>query len=253
MTFSSSERNLEEYLESYNSLPFEIHQESFRRNALLGFLNSEKFDVATEIGCGRASIFEFWTPSEKCQTIEPISTFLELAKNRIKHPEIWSSFQARAEDVSPSRDLVRSDVTILSSILHEVEDPSKLLKAAIRLTNPGGLLVVIVTNKNSLHRILGVHLGLQESLNEKTSTEIEMQQSHGAYSIDELTRELIQNGLKVLSVSSFFPKLFSHRQMNDFLQNSTISLEFLKSMESLSDSLPGLGSEIIAVARVPNG
>jgi ubiquinone/menaquinone biosynthesis C-methylase UbiE len=252
MVFGASERNLGEYLESYNSLPFEIYQETFRRNALIEFLNSEKFGVATEIGCGRASIFEFWTPLRKSQTVEPISAFLDQAKNRVKQPEIWIGLHARAEDVSPIKDLEKSDVTILSSILHEVEDSSKFLKACIEITKPGGVVVVIVTNKDSIHRILGVRLGYQESLNHKTSTEIQMQQSHGAYSMNELTDELNRNGLNVISISSFFPKLFSHQQMSDFLKNSIISLDFLESMDALSNSLPGLGSEIIAVARVPN-
>jgi hypothetical protein len=252
MASSPSERNLREYLDSYNSLPFEIHQESFRRKALLKFLNSEDCNVATEIGCGRASIFEFWTPTAKSQTIEPIGVLLDHAKEKLQNPGIWRGFNARAEDMALSNELEKSDITILSSILHEVEDPIELLSASIALTRPGGLLAVIVTNQNSLHRILGVQLGFQDSLNQKTSTEIEMQQSHGAYSISELADELQQIGLRVLTIKTFFPKLFSHRQMSDFLESSYISLDFLQSMEALSDSLPGLGSEILAIAQVPN-
>jgi hypothetical protein len=251
MTNGGFERNLESYLESYQALPFEIHQEHFRRNTLLKFLASNSFGVATEIGCGRSSIFESWSPEYKSQTVEPIPVLLDEAKTRIKRPEIWKGYCARTEEVSEENALIKSDITILSSILHEVEDPSHLLNAAIRLTKPGGILAVIVTNKESLHRILGVRLGFQAELNQKTLTEIRMQQAHGAYSIPELTEELTEHGLEVIKTETFFPKLFSHIQMQRFLDESLITIEFLKSMEALSDSLPGLGSEILAVSRVP--
>lgn len=251
MMDGSFERDLGSYLDSYNSLPFEIHQEFFRRNALLELLASIDFGVATEIGCGRSSIFEFWSPKLKSQTVEPIGLLLDEAKARIRRPEIWTGYCARAEEVSYENTLIESDITIMSSILHEVEDPSRLLNAAIKFTKPGGILVVIVTNKESLHRILGVHLGFQAGLNQKTLTEIRMQQAHGAYSISELTKELLEHGLEVINIKTFFPKLFSHVQMQEFLDESLITFEFLKSMEALSDSLPGLGSEILAVSRVP--
>jgi len=251
MVGSPFERDLAAYLESYKSLPFEIYQESFRRIALLKFLISKEFGVATEIGCGRSSIFESWSPKIKSQTIEPIGLLLDEAKVRIQSPDMWTGYCARAEDVSNNHELTKSDITIMSSILHEVENPSQMLIAAIALTKPGGLLAVIVTNKDSLHRILGVRLGYQAELNQKTSTEIRMQQAHGAYSMTELTEELQNHGLNIIKSETFFPKLFSHKQMQDFLDNSLISFEFLKSMQALSDSLPGLGSEILAVSQVP--
>jgi SAM-dependent methyltransferase len=247
------ERDLNAYLESYETLPFESHQEFFRRNALLKLLTSNEFGVATEIGCGRSSIFESWSPNLKSQTVEPIGLLLDGAKARLQCPEIWTGYCARAEDVSSTNTLAKSDITILSSILHEVEDPAELLNAAIGLTKPGGILAIIVTNKDSIHRILGVHLGFQAHLNQKTSTETRMQQTHGAYSISELTEELQGHGLEVIKTETFFPKLFAHKQMQEFLDDSLISFDFLKSMEALSDSLPGLGSEILAVSRVPIG
>ena len=251
MTKVPSERDLGSYLESYQALPFEIHQEHFRRNALLKLLTSKDFGIATEIGCGRSSIFESWAPALRSQTVEPIRLLLDEAKVRIQRPEIWEGYCARAEEVSYENALAKSDITIMSSILHEVEDPSQLLNAAIGLTKPGGILAVIVTNKESLHRILGVRLGFQAELNQKTTTEIRMQQAHGAYSIDELAKELQEHGLEVIKTETFFPKMFSHMQMQRFLDESLITFEFLKSMEALSDSLPGLGSEILAVSRVP--
>jgi hypothetical protein len=242
-------RDLDSYLESYNSLPFEFYQENFRRNAVLTILESADFSVATEIGCGRSSIFEYWSPSERAQTIEPIQQLLKEASLKILEPTKWSGFNLKAEDAQTRSELIKSDVTILSSILHEVENPARLLREAASLTKTGGLLVIVVTNKFSLHRIIGVELGLQKSLDQKTCTEIKMQQSHGAYSTNQLRIEVENSGLKLLKIETIFPKLFSHRQMQEFLEDSTIDLNFLNCMERLSNFLPGLGSEILAIAE----
>jgi hypothetical protein len=243
-----NKRDLDLYLDSYNSLPFEDIQEVYRRKSLIKFLEEKSFDIATEIGCGRTSLFEFWHPAELAQTIEPISNLVENAKKSISPDINWIGINARAEDAMENHKIEQADVTILSSILHEVENPSELLNTAKLLTKKGGQIFIIVTNKNSLHRILGVHLGVLGSLDAKTSTEILMQQSHGAYSETELHKEVKDAGLRLLSMHSLFPKLFSHNQMSKLIKTQVISIDFLDTLESLSDYLPGLGSELLAIA-----
>ncbi len=246
-------RNLEQYLESYESLPFEVIQEHFRRKSLIEFLLLSNFSTATEIGCGRSSLFEHWLPSGRAQTLEPISALLDEAKTKMVGNSIWFGFESRVEDALKLDTLQLSDVTIVSSLLHEVEDPKKLLASVTAITNPGGLIVVIVTNKHSLHRILGVHLGLLTSLDEKTNTEIHMQQSRGAYSRNELVDEIVSANLEVIQVKTIFPKLFSHRQMSDLLEKKVISSEFLETMDALAPELQDFGSELFVVAKRKHG
>jgi len=244
-----SKRDLEKYLETYESLPFEVIQEHFRRKSLIEFLARSTFRIATEIGCGRSSLYEHWLPSERAQTFEPIPTLLNDTKEKMFGNSIWSGFESRVEDAFNLEGLHPSDVTIVSSLLHEVEDPQKLLSSIKEITSPGGMIIVIVTNKYSLHRILGVHLGLLSSLDEKTKTEFHLQQSHGAYSREELVDEIESADLEVIEVKTIFPKLFSHRQMSDLLERTVISFEFLETMSALAPELSEFGSELFVVAR----
>ncbi len=250
MSGTKNKRDLRNYLSSYEELPFEKHQEEYRRRALIKKLSEYNFQIASEVGCGRNSLFEFWQPAKLAQTIEPIPEFLNLAESSLKDLKLnWKSFLGRAEDSRKFSNLEPSNVTILSSILHEVENPQELLSSCLEITLPGGYLVVIVTNKHSIHRLLGVHYGFQESTNSKTQTEIEMQQSHGAYSVNELKDELELAGLEVISMDTIFPKLFPHSQMANLIASGVITEDFLKSMEDLAFWLPEVGSEILAVAR----
>jgi ubiquinone/menaquinone biosynthesis C-methylase UbiE len=251
MSAANNKRDLKNYFSSYEGLPFEKHQEEFRRRALIKKLSEYNFQTASEIGCGRNSLFEFWQPAHLAQTIEPIPEFLNMAESSLEKKKVnWRAFLGRAEDFHNFSNLQLSDITILSSILHEVENPQEFLSSCMKITLPGGYLVVIVTNKHSIHRLLGVHYGFQESTNSKTQTEIEMQQSHGAYSMNELRDEMELAGLEVISMETIFPKLFPHSQMATLIASGVITEDFLKSMEDLAFWLPEIGSEILAVARI---
>ena len=92
MSVNESKRNLEQYLETYESLPFEIIQEHFRRKSLIEFLVLSNFSTATEIGCGRSSLFEHWLPSGRAQTLEPIPALLDEAKAKMVENLIWFGF-----------------------------------------------------------------------------------------------------------------------------------------------------------------
>jgi SAM-dependent methyltransferase len=244
-------RNLFAYLDSYRDLPFETVQEMYRRRSLINFLDKGNYRVATEIGCGRSSLFEFWSPAQLAQTIEPLAPLLDSVNGKTIPGVEWRGFNCRAEEAATNPLIAKSDLTILSGILHEVENPQELLSSMREITKPDGLMVIIVTNKLSLHRILGVHRGILESLDSKTHTEIKMQQRHGAYSHEELSAELKDAKLELIEMRSLFPKLFAHEQMGRLLESKKISMEFLDVMEGLSSELIEFGSELFAIARRP--
>jgi len=223
----------------------------YRRRSLIDFLLKDDYPIATEIGCGRSSLFEFWSPTQLAQTIEPLAPLLNNVTGKTLPGVEWHGFQCRAEEAAANPLIVKSDLTILSGILHEVENPQELLRSTRDITKPNGLIIVIVTNKLSLHRILGVHRGILQSLDSKTETEIKMQQRHGAYSREELSIELKDAKLELIHISSLFPKLFSHEQMSQLLENKQISMEFLDVMAGLSTELSEFGSELFAIARRP--
>lgn len=251
MSNQNSQRNLSAYLDSYRDLPFEAIQETYRRKSLIEFLDEADFSIATEIGCGRSSLFEYWSPTQLAQTIEPLAPLLDNVNGRTLPGAQWNGFNCRAEEAAKNPLIAKADITILSGILHEVENPQELLSSIREITKPGGLVVVIVTNKLSLHRILGVHRGILESLDSKTQTELKMQQRHGAYSHDELSLELTEAKLNLIQMRSIFPKLFAHEQMSRLLESKQISMEFLDVMGGLSSELTEFGSELFAIARRP--
>ena len=243
-------RDLEKYHNDYNDLPFEPYQEIFRRRNLIRSLSGIDAEVILEIGCGRSSLFSEYEPPQKAIVVEPISDLLAMAKSGVSNPNVKFFGGLLSEFVS-SQDLETVDVAIASSLLHEMGDPQAFLSDCMRILRPGGLFFAIVTNRNSIHRILGVAAGLQHDINSPTSTEKLMQQLKGAYSSETLSDELQRAGFKVESCNSIFPKILPHALMQRALDEEFINFDFLEKMDALMPLLSDFGSELLIRARKP--
>jgi SAM-dependent methyltransferase len=251
MSNSVPQRDLGNYLNAYKALPFEEVQESLRRSWVANWLESSSPSSIAEVGCGRESIFQTYFPAERSVIIEPIQEFLDLAMAKIVVSKAIQTHCTTLEEYSVRSEAEQFDVTLLSSILHEVDNPALFLKSAAQITRPGGSIIIVVTNKLSIHRILGVHMGLLRDLNEKTQTELQMQQSTGAFSAEELKDLAGSLGLSVKRHLSFAPKLFSHAQMQELIDRGVIDSSFPASMDRLSGHLPLFGSELLMELSVP--
>ena len=243
-------RDLIKYHNDYNELPFEPYQEIFRRRNLIRSLSGFDADVILEIGCGRNSLFSEYEPPRSAIVVEPISELLGIAKDAVTNPNVRFFSGLLSEFVS-TQDPETVDIAIASSLLHEMADPQSFLSDCLKILKPGGLLIAIVTNKNSIHRILGVAAGLQQDINSPTRTEVLMQQLKGAYSSETLSSELKAAGFKVESCNSIFPKLLPHALMQRALDEEIINFDFLEKMDALMPLLSDFGSELLIQARKP--
>jgi len=243
-----TKRDLHRYRERYSSLEFERIQEAFRRKKLLGIMLGHDGDRAIEVGCGEKSIFFDWLPKEYAVVVEPIREMAEIGLQGLEFQsgmtlEFVNGF---FEDFN-SNDGRLFDTVILSSVLHEMNDPNVVLRKAFTLLRPGGAVFIVVTNQNSIHRLIGLSMGLLADLNERTQTEIEMQQT-SAYTVESIQGLAVSAGFEIEHISTGFPKLLTHKQMKAALELSVIDLKFLNQIYDLGEFLPSNGSEIFVKA-----
>ena len=242
-------RDLEDYSRQYHSIPFERKQELFRRKALGEALSGKTFASALEIGCGfQSSLTE--VDFQQGVVIEPIPECI--AASRKKLPEALKGkvnfHEGLAEEVLSSYvGQLEFDLVLAMSILHEVPEPELLLRSISSVMGKKSILVFSVTNKDSIHRILGRHLNIISDSG-RTLMEDTMQQKTGAMSQLEISVLLERNNYKVLHLSTFFPKLLPHAAMQELLDQGTINEGFLENMFALGQELSTFGSEILCIA-----
>jgi 2-polyprenyl-3-methyl-5-hydroxy-6-metoxy-1,4-benzoquinol methylase len=111
-----------------------------------------------EMGCGDGQwtgpiIQKFGSTS----VVDASAKLLDAARNNFGSKII--SHQSYFEDFKPSQ---KWDTVLCTYVLEHVVDPVQVLKSCYQWLKPGGQLVVAVPNSSSLHRRLGVVMGLQK-------------------------------------------------------------------------------------------
>ena len=251
MSNVDDDRNLGSYQESYHDFPFEPTQEFYRRKNLLFWLEDKgNLGNVLEVGTGRSSIFNHLESFLRGTVIEPIDDFLKVAKKDLSNKDNLDFFLGTFGEFVLQPKVSGFNTVIVSSLLHELTHPNEFLHELKQMIEPRSSVFFIVSNRFSVHRILGVHLGVQKNLMEKTQTQIAMQQFSGSFSPNELTSILNKNGFEVKRLKSFFIKPLPHKQMQNLLDRGLITHDFLDTLDRISDHLPDLGSELIVEAKL---
>lgn len=142
------------------------------------------------------------------------------------------------EEFEPTR---RYDTIVMSHVLEHVADPVGVLRRAVGWLAPNGRILAIVPNADSLHRRLGVKLGLLEWEGQLNEQDIAIGHRR-VYTREELDRDIRAAGLSTVAKGGIFLKLLSNSQMTSFEDDRLID-----GMFELGKDLPQLCSEIFSV------
>jgi len=138
----------------------------------------------------------------------------------------------------------RFDLVLLSFILEHVADPVQVAAKALTFVKPGGAMLVMVPNARSLHRRVGVALGVLSKVDDFSEEDI--RQGHRrVYTEERLCDELKQAGAIVETSGTFFIKPLSNPQM------AQLGAKVADAFFEVSRDLPGLGSMIFVKCTPP--
>jgi SAM-dependent methyltransferase len=241
-------RDIESYSRSYRELPFEATQARYRRRVVLQQVAEFRPASLLEVGCGLRPLFTDLGPAIRIVLVEPSVEFAsnarELAGGREGLTVVESFLEQAPAELHPGG----FDVIVLSGLLHEVDDPQRLLQALRPHCHANSVVHVNVPNAHSLHRLLAVEMGLIEDPFELSSTQKQMQQ-HSTFDLDSLAELLRQQGFEIRSSGSYFIKPFTHAQMQDLCDRGFLTEAHLEGLFRLSRRMPKFGSEIYINAR----
>jgi trans-aconitate methyltransferase len=130
-------------------------------------------------------------------------------------------------------------------VLEHVDEPGALLEHLISWLQPGGVFVAVTPNAGSIHRMLGVAMGLQEHLDDLSERD-HLVGHQRVYDLAGLRDELSSAGLEVVSDFGYFVKPLANSQMLGWHR------EVLDGLNAISDDVPtDLLANIGVVARRP--
>lgn len=132
---------------------------------------------------------------------------------------------------------MRFDYIIMGSLLHEVDDPQKLLGAVKSVCNKDTVVHINVSNASYIHRLLAKAMGIIADVHERSELQKTMQR-RCAYDLGELKEEVRKAGFRIIETGGEFVKFFTHEQMQRMLDEEIIDMRMLDGMYALGEIFP---------------
>jgi SAM-dependent methyltransferase len=151
--------------------------------------------------------------------------------------QVISDFQASGS-VPPTVHLVNElfeeytprhpvDAIEMGFVLEHVADPRAILRRYAQFLRPGGLLVVVVPNARSLHRLLGWHAGLLDDL--YRLGEADLQLGHRRYfDLPSITALVAESGLRIERTEGVFLKCLTTAQLESLSLKDEVRRAFFE-------------------------
>ena len=240
-------RDLDKYQSDYVNLAFEPHQVRYRKRTTVKSLRRHHARRILEVGCGLDPIFMHYTDFETLDIIEPTKAFFQAAEQAAKGVANVRLHAGTLETEAHKLTDPGFDFILVSSLLHEVENPRELLSLARSLCGERTIVHLVVPNARSLHRLLAVEMGLIDSIFTRSMNQQTMQQ-HGTFDLQSLSDLIESCDLSVVESGTFFIKPFAHAQMAELLEQGFLTSQMLEGLYLLTKYLPEFGSEIFVNA-----
>lgn len=193
------QRDINKYANDYlthmsNEDNFEAFMVESRRAKVLNFLCKYKPKRILEIGCGLDSIFNYYDDYDFFCVIEPSNTFAKKAINdkKIRQNKNIEVIQDFFEYKSTELNNMQFDFIICSSVLHEVNEPKKLINHILKTCNKDTIVHINVPNSQSFHLLWAYESGLIKNIGDLTPRAIKLQQ-HTTFNLDSLIA-FVQDG-----------------------------------------------------------
>lgn len=249
-------RDIESYACNYKKDDFENSvQVKFRRKKVKEIIKKYLPRNILEIGCGMEPIFKHinMDAMNKVTIIEPAKEFSEYAiQNAVmmgmktKVEVISETFENGYKELSDVYDMI-----LCSGLLHEVEEPRRLLECIRMVCAENTVLHVNVPNAYSLHRLLAYEMGIIADIHELSQRNQKFQQ-FSVFDIQSLEALIVECGFYVLDKGSYFCKPFTHYQMLKMQNTGVLNEQILNGLDDLVKYMPEYGSEIYVNAMIKN-
>jgi len=190
-----------------------------------------------EMGCATGELTSLLVNhAERYDVVEGSSRNVEVTRSRVPEAtyfcELWENF------APPER---YSDV-VLNCALEHVEDPVQTLSRARGWLEEGGVIHVVVPNADSIHRLVGVEMGIIEDRKSLSDSDVRIGHRR-VYDLDGLLADLRAAGLEPVHWQGIFLKVVSNRQMLDW------DPALIHALHAVGQRFPNHCAELYAVAK----
>ena len=191
-----------------------------------------------ELGCATGELASLLAPLRaEYVIVEGSHHNVALAKARVPDATFVCALWEDYEPIGSFTDVV------LCNALEHFAEPVELFQRVAQWLAPGGRVHIVVPNGLSLHRLIGVELGLQPDPIVLTADDVAQGHCRN-YTLDALLNDVRAGGLGVLAWEPIFLKVLPNRAMLDW------SWDTIQAMHRVARRLPEHAAELYIVATI---
>lgn len=237
-----------QFYKDYVENDFEVILTKYRKKTIKKILEKYATNTMLEIGCGMEPFFLEYENFDNMYVVEPSSILFESALNYSKGKENIKCINNFLENTISELKDIYFDCILLVGLIHEVEDPVKLVGCVRGLCNEKTTVIVTTNNPNSLHLTLAYESGLIPHLG-GLSDKAKQFQRHNTYTMSQMKDLLESEKFTIIDEGSYFIKPFSHAQMKRLLDEKIISMDVIDGLDKMIKYMPEFGAENYCVCK----
>lgn len=229
-----TDKKLDSYLGSYTKFNDWLIRRRYERLEEF-FIGESCLEMGIAEGAGLERLLDRFN---SVTVIDGSEEAISTVKNRFKNTSLVA-VQSYFEDMEFGTK--KFDTLLMAHILEHVDDPQVVLNKAKQFVSKGGVMIIDVPNGNSLHRQIGVKMGL---INKKTDlNEADLSIGHQrVYTPETFKAELEKAGLNIKHLGGMFIKVLSNTQMERVFNE-----EQLEALFKVGEDNPDIAAEIYAI------
>lgn len=137
------------------------------------------------------------------------------------------------------------DTVVLAHILEHVDNPHEVLQAARKFLKPGGAMIIDVPNAMSLHRQIGVEMGLLKKVTDLNEGDISIGHKR-VYTPQAFQDEVSKADMHIKHFGGVFIKILSNAQ-----SEKTFDERQLRALLTVGERYPEIAGEMYIIAELP--
>jgi 2-polyprenyl-3-methyl-5-hydroxy-6-metoxy-1,4-benzoquinol methylase len=193
----------------------------------LGFMDGQWTEHFLRLGC-------------RVTVVEGARRNIEFGKNRYRNDPRVQFVHSLFEDYAASE---KFQTIHVGGVLKHLADPDALLRRIRGWMTDGSVLITTTPNARSLHRRVGVHMGMLAHLNALSETDVQVGNLRH-YDLASFRGLLEGAGFQVRELRSAMLKPVSSRQMEDWDDG------VLSALDRVADEIPDYGWYIYAICAL---
>jgi 2-polyprenyl-3-methyl-5-hydroxy-6-metoxy-1,4-benzoquinol methylase len=175
---------------------------------------------------------------DEVMAVDGSEAMIKALKKRFANPKL-ETLRAYFEDFELPE---KYDTVVLAHILEHVDDPQQVLAQAKKYIKPGGVIIVDVPNGMSLHRQVGVKMGMLKKVTELNEADLSIGHKR-VYVPQTFQEEFKKAGLKIEKFGGMFIKILSNSQTEKVFDENQ-----LQALMAVGVDNPEISAEIYVIA-----